>query len=137
WCRVNFAGETGFANRRYLAMAGRIAPGVGVAVAPGYVYDDTPPYAYNYDSYDDGYAYGPGVGVFVGSSGRFPHRGNWDGRVGTWQGRTGWNGTRTGTWQGRTGMTGMQSGTASAATGSTIGGRASVSAPVGMPTGGG
>src|SRR5437763_8838265 len=55
WCRVNFVGETGFANRSYLAMAGGIAPGVGVAVAPGYIYDDTPPSAYDYGSYDDGY----------------------------------------------------------------------------------
>src|SRR5437868_13773936 len=45
WCRVNFAGETGFAPRRYLAMAGGIAPGLGVAVGAGYVYDGTPPYA--------------------------------------------------------------------------------------------
>ena len=131
WCRVNFAGETGFANRRYLALASAAAP-VGVAVAPGYVYDDTPAYAYD-DYYDYGYDYGPGVGILVGPSGhRFHHRGNRDGRVGTWQGRPGWSGTRTGTWQGRTGVTGIPS-----ANTSPFGGRRSVSAPVGMSTDGG
>ena len=125
WCRVRFAGETGFVPRRYLALAG--APAV-VAAAPGYAYDE--PY---YDYYDYGYDYGPSIGVFVGPGRRFHHR-RWDGR--TWQGQT-WNGTRTGTWQGDTGVTAMPSGTASAANGSVVGGRAAVSAPVGMPTGGG
>ena len=132
WCQVDFAGETGFANRRYLAMAGEAGPAAGVATVPGYVYDDTPAYAYD-DSYDYGYAYGPSFGVFVGAGGhRFHHRGNRDGRIGTWQGRPGWNGTGTGSWQGRTGVTGIPS-----VNTSPFGGRPSVSAPVGMSTGGG
>jgi hypothetical protein len=48
--------------------AGRSA----VAVAPGYGYDD--------DYYDDGYAYRPSVGVFVGPNYR------------RWRGRHGWRG---------------------------------------------
>lgn len=124
WCQVSFNGESGFANRSYLAMGGEPSAAV---VAPGYAYDDTPLYADGY--YDDGYAYGPGFGVFVGPRHRFHHRGyrngNWNNRVGTWQGRPGWTGARTGTWQGGGGMTMPR------------GGGPSVSAPVGMPTGGG
>ena len=104
WCQVNFSGGSGFANRSYLALAGG-GPSVGVAVAPGPVYDDTPDYAYD-DSYDYGYGYGPSVGFYAGS--RFHHRRHWDGaRTGTWQGRPGgWSGARTGTWQGGTGTPG-------------------------------
>jgi uncharacterized protein YraI len=114
WCQVNYAGESGFANRGSLALA-EVAP---VAVAPGYAYDDTPLYS---DDYYD-YGYGPGFGVFVGPRHhRFHHGWNGNGnggRVGTWQGNRGWSGNRVGAVQG-----------------GSIGGRASVSAPVGMSTG--
>ena len=110
WCQVSFNGESGFANRSYLTMGGEPSAAI---VAPGYAYDDTPLYADGY--YDDGYAYGPGFGVFVGPRHRFHHRGHrngsWiGGRTGTWQGRPGWSGSRTGTWQGRPGWQGGQGG---------------------------
>jgi hypothetical protein len=132
WCQVSFSSGSGFANRSYLALAGG-APSVGVAVAPGYTYDDYPGYAYG-DDYDYGYTYGPSVGFYAGS--RF-HRG-WRGHdgwnashTGNWQGRPGWTGARTGNWQGRTG-------------GGRVGGGAfnqpgrapQVSAPAGMRGGG-
>jgi len=95
WCQVSFNGESGFANRSYLAMGGEPSAAV---VAPGYAYDDTPLYA---DYYDYGNTYGPDFGFVVGPRHRFHHRSNWNGgQVATWQNRSGWNGTRTGTWQG-------------------------------------
>jgi hypothetical protein len=88
WCRVAFAGGTGFASRSYLAMAGGPAPSVGVAVAPGYAYDDGPYYD---DYYDYGYGYGPSVGFSVGVGGRF-HHGHRGWRGGNWNGGHAWNG---------------------------------------------
>jgi len=130
WCRVRAPGGVGFASRNYLAMAGG-APGIGVAVTPGYVeggyaYNGYP--GYGYDDYDYGYDYGPSVGFYAG--GRFGHRrdfdrdrrwnggrvGSWNGTGGTWQGnrtstrqggQTGnWQGNRGGTWQGRANVSG-------------------------------
>jgi hypothetical protein len=110
WCRVAFAGGTGFASRSYLAMAGGPAPSVGVAVVPGYADDDGPYYD---DYYDYGYGYGPSVGFSVGVGGRFHHghrgwRGNWNGGH-AWNGGGGnrdhghaWNGGGR-NWSGRTG----------------------------------
>src|SRR5882724_55425 len=99
WCQISFRGGTGYANQNYLAMAGGGGPGYAAAAPgyadPGYVYDDTPGYAYNEDYFDD---YGPSVGFSV-SRGFRHHRhhgwnGQWNGgnRVGgNWQG---------GNWQG-------------------------------------
>jgi hypothetical protein len=154
WCRVAFAGGTGFASRSYLAVAGGPAPSVGVAVVPGYAYDDGP----YYDDYDYGYAYGPSVGFAFGGRDRFHHRGNrgWDrGRVGTWSGGNHWNGhsggngNRVGGIQGRGGIQGggarqgfagppaswQRPGTGIGAAGAGRGGMAGAS--VGMRSGGG
>ena len=52
WCQVSFSGGTGYASQNYLAMAGGGAGYAAVAPGyadPGYVYDDTPGYAYNDD----------------------------------------------------------------------------------------
>jgi uncharacterized protein YraI len=141
WCQIRFSGGTGYANQNSLAMAGGGGPGYA-AVAPGYadpgyVYDDTPDYAYNDYSYDD---YGPGVGFFV-SPGFRHHRhhgwnGQWNGgnRVGgNWQGRPGWNGGN------RMGGVGAPSGRmGNAGTGFSRGGVGSpqMSAPTGMRMGG-
>jgi hypothetical protein len=108
WCQVSFNGETGYASRNYLALAGDVGPSAGVvAVAPGYAYDDTPLYD---DYYDYGYAYGPSFGLYASPGYRQGWRGRpgWNGnRVGAWQGRPGanWQG-RTGNWQGRAGWQG-------------------------------
>ena len=140
WCRVNYAGEAGYASRRYLAMAGEVAPSGAVAVVPGEVYDDAPLYADDY--FDYGYTYGPGLSFYVSPRHRFHQRGhrhgNWNNRVGTWQGRPGWTGARTGSGQASGRTIGIQSGNVPSGLGrSAIGGRPSVSAPVGMPSGGG
>jgi hypothetical protein len=95
WCQVSFSGGTGYANRSYLAMGGEAAPGPAVAAVP-YGYDD-----YDNGYYDDGYAYGPGVGFFIGADGRRHQRG-WNGRTGWNGGNNGWNGGR-GNWAGRPG----------------------------------
>jgi uncharacterized protein YraI len=141
WCQISFSGGTGYANQNYLVMAGGGGPGYA-AVAPGYadpgyVYDDTPGYAYNDDYYDD---YGPSVGFSV-SPGFRHHRhdrdGRWDGgnRVGgNWQGRPGWNGGN------RAGAVGAPVGRmGNAGTGFNRGGVGSpqTSAPTGMRMGGG
>jgi hypothetical protein len=83
WCRVSFSGGSGFANRSYLAMGGG---GAAVAVAPGYVYEDSPSYADDY--YDYGYAYGPSFGFYVSPRHRFHH----GGRGGQWDRGHAWNG---------------------------------------------
>jgi hypothetical protein len=139
WCQVSFNGESGFANRSYLAMGGE------PSAAPGYAYDDTPLYADDY--YDYGYAYGPGFAFSVNPRHRFHQRGHWNGgqssgRVGTWQNRRGWNGARTGTWQGggsgsRMGNAGgnrMGNATINRTPGSVT---RQMSAPAGLRTGGG
>jgi uncharacterized protein YraI len=92
WCQVSFSGGSGYANRGYLALAGAVAPGVGVAVAPDDAYDN----AYTYDDTYYDYDYGPGFGVFVGP--RFRHHHGWNGRLG-WNGNG--VGTSQGTWQRR------------------------------------
>jgi hypothetical protein len=99
WCQVNFAGSTGYASRNYLAMGGDAGPSAA-AVAPV-----DPGYADNGDYYDDGYAYGPGLGVYVSPGYRGGYRRqDWNGRAG-WQGRPNngnWQGrANTGNWQGR------------------------------------
>ncbi|MEJ0077462.1 MAG: SH3 domain-containing protein [Alphaproteobacteria bacterium] len=128
WCQVSFRGQTGYANQSYLAMAGGV--GAGVAVAPGYAYEE-PAYAYDdgpyyNDYYDGGYSYGAGFGFYVSPGRRF-HQG------GRWNNGHAWNGGRPGfAAGGRPGFT--QGGRGFP--GGTIGGRPSVSAPVGMPSGG-
>jgi hypothetical protein len=126
WCQVNFRGETGYASRSYLAMAG----GPAVAVAPGYVYGEP----YYDDYYDFGYGYGPSFGFYVSPGRRFHHgwhgggwdRGHaWNGGGHRWNGAN-WNGSRPGIAQGPRSFQGGN-----------IGGRASVNAPAGMPSGGG
>jgi hypothetical protein len=89
WCRVSFAGGSGYASRRYLALAGAVVPGPAVAAAP-YGYDD------EYDYSDYGPAYGPSYGVYAAP-------GRWRGH--TWHGHAGWQGGNhnAGNWQGRTG----------------------------------
>jgi|SRR5947209_7182303 len=146
WCRVRFHGESGFARRGQLAIAGR---GPAVAVVPGYAYDTGPYYD---DYYDYGYEYGPSVGFAFGGGDRFHHRGNrsWDrGRVGTWSGGshwnggTGWSGNRVGAIQGGGGRQGFagppaswqRPGTGIGATGAGRSGMAGAS--VGMRSGGG
>jgi len=163
WCQVSFSGGSGYAKRGNLAMAGAV-PGVGVAVAPAYTYDDD--YAYAGGYYDDGY-YGPGVGVFVDP--RFHRRHGWNGGR-QWNGNANWNGNRVGstqgTWQGTPntwqGTPNTWQGTPNTLQGRTGGGNfsratpgsvspvapgnagagfnrgagAQMSAPVGLPTGG-
>jgi uncharacterized protein YraI len=133
WCQVSFNGESGFANRSYLAMGGEPSAAV---VTPGYAYDDAPLYAGDY--YDDGYPYGPGARFLVGPRHRFHHRGTWNGnwnggQAGTWQTRPGWNGARTGTWQGGTGSR-MGNATINRTPGNVT---PQVSAPAGLRSGGG
>lgn len=125
WCQISYAGESGYANRNYLALAGEFAPSAGVAVVPGYAYDDTPLYSDDYYGY--GYAYGPSFGFYANPGHRFRHG---------WSGRPGWNGNQAGNWQGRGGNWQGRF-TPSGVNRSAIGGRPSVSAPVGMSTGGG
>jgi len=93
WCQVAFSGGAGFANRSYLAMA---EGGATVAVAPSYAYEDGPYYD---DSYDDGYAYGPSVGVFVNPGHRF-HHGRLD-HGHAWNGAGNWSGSGGRNWSGR------------------------------------
>jgi uncharacterized protein YraI len=83
WCRVNFAGGSGWASANYLSMGGS----VGYAAPPAVVYDD--PYYY-----DDGYYAAPGIAFgYYGSRhrwGHHRHRGNWAHRGGRGDGR--WSG---------------------------------------------
>jgi len=149
WCQVRFGGGTGFASQNYLAIGGGAGPGPAVAVAPGYVYD------YDDDYYGYGGGYGPsvGFGIYASPGHRFGgwrgHRG-WRGdRVGTSQGRPGWDRNRGnwqggnrqgGNWQGRGGSPrvgsagGVRGGGMTAAPGSAS---PQVSAPAGMSGGGG
>jgi hypothetical protein len=127
WCQVSFRGETGYANRSYLAMAG--GGGAAVAVAPGYAYDE--PYD---DYYDSGYGYGPSFGFFVNPGRRFHHGGRGD-HGHAWNGGGNWNGGRPSFAQGGRGAQGAPGGRTFQ--GGNIGGRPSFSAPVGMPSGGG
>ncbi len=132
WCRVNFDGTVGYASASYLSFGA--APSAAVVV-PAPVYEP-------YDYYDYGYTYGPGLSFYVSPRHRFHRRGhwrgNWNNRVGTWQGHPGWTGARAGSWQGSGRRNGIQPGNVPSGMGrSAIGGRPSVSAPVGMPSGGG
>jgi len=126
WCQVSFGGTAGFASSNYLAIGGGAGPSAGVVVQPGYAVD--PGYAYNDDYYDNGYAYGPGVGVYVNSGYRRGSNRGWEGNrnAGNWN-RQGWNGNRGGGWQGGGGRVGN---------GSPGMGRPQMSAPTGMPRGG-
>jgi hypothetical protein len=58
WCRL----EQGYVARSVLRLAGTPP---AVAAAPGYVEDDYEGPTYFGDDYYPGYAYGPGVGVYV------------------------------------------------------------------------
>ena len=141
WCQVSFSGGSGYVNRRYLAMAGAV-PSVGVAVAPAYTYDD---YAYADDYYDNGYTYGPGIGVVVGSRFHNRHHG-WGGN--RWSGNRTWDGNSVGasqgTWQGHSGgnrLSGATPGSVSPPTTGNVssgfrGAGPQVSAPVGLRGGG-
>jgi uncharacterized protein YraI len=104
WCRVTYAGETGYAGRSYL--------GVGRAGAAAVIEEDAAPptVAYGYPGYSDDpsyYDYGPsvraGVGIYrdgwrdggwrYGRNFRYGNvsrgrDGNWSGRDGTWPGRS-------------------------------------------------
>jgi uncharacterized protein YraI len=64
WCQIDWQGRQGYVVRSALALAGTPP---AVAAAPGYYegYYDSPTY-FGPDYYDyPGYAYGPGVGVYV------------------------------------------------------------------------
>ncbi|HET7848351.1 MAG TPA: SH3 domain-containing protein [Pseudolabrys sp.] len=75
WCRVAYAGETGYASRSYLggATTAYVAP-PAYTYAPAYEYG---PYAYDYgySPYDYGYYdYGPTIGFgFFGGTGFYRH----------------------------------------------------------------
>ena len=60
WCRVAYAGETGYASRSYLALGGEAAV-IEEDAGP-------PAVAYGYPDYDESYyyGYGPSVGLGVG-----------------------------------------------------------------------
>ena len=99
WCQVNFDGTSGYASASYLSGGAAATPSVGVAVAPGYVYDD--------DYYDYGYTYGPSFGFYAGPRYRHGWRGHWQQRPGGWAGRPGGG---PGGWAGRPGGPGGAAG---------------------------
>ena len=153
WCRVSFAGGTGFASRSYLAMAGGGGAAVAVAPAPGYVYEDGPYYD---DYYDYGYAYGPSVGIYAGGGYYGGWRGSrwdrgraWNGGGRHWSGGGGWagrpGGATSGTVTPRQGLAGPPASWQRPGTGIGAGGGGMAGASAGMrggaapaaPSGGG
>jgi uncharacterized protein YraI len=91
WCRVAYAGATGYASRSYLAMgAGGVTVGRAYTPAPTVVYED-----YDYGSADPYYyTYGPsvGIGVDVRPDWRYQRRWrerDWVARDPAWRGASG------------------------------------------------
>jgi uncharacterized protein YraI len=85
WCRVSFAGGTGWASASYLAFGGDVGY---AAPPPAMVYDD--PFFY------DDYYYAPGF-AFIAPGfrhhhrhhrGHWGHRGRWAGGGSAWRGRS-------------------------------------------------